>query len=232
MGDLLLIRHGQASFGAEDYDRLSPVGETQSQRLGAWLRGNEPAPVLVARGNLRRHAQTVQRCLDAAGVDAPILTFAGLDELDHVELLRRHRPDLPDQAALAAEMRRHDDPRRAFQSLFAAAVERWTSGSHDGEYHRSWSQFRDETLRDLHALTEQALERDGDVWVITSGGPIAVIAAQLLAVPVERTFTLSWPLVNTGITRVRPGRSRHQLVTYNAWPHLAGATHTDLLTHR
>ena len=232
MGDLLLIRHGQASFGAEDYDRLSPVGEAQSQRLGTWLRDTADAPALVARGQMRRHAQTAQRCMDAASLDAPTLTLAGLDELDHVELLQRHRPDLPDHAALSAELHRNDDPHRAFQALFVAAIARWTEGRHDDDYARPWPVFRQGVLDALARLAEQAQESDADVWAFTSGGPIAVIACTLLGAPVERTFALSWPLINTGLTRVRPGRERHQLITYNAWPHLAGAEHALLVTHR
>ena len=34
---LLLVRHGQASFGAADYDQLSDRGVEQSRRLGQWL---------------------------------------------------------------------------------------------------------------------------------------------------------------------------------------------------
>ncbi|EPM78754.1 hypothetical protein A249_34210, partial [Pseudomonas syringae pv. actinidiae ICMP 18804] len=39
MGSIYLIRHGQASFGADDYDVLSPVGIRQSRVLGAHLAG-------------------------------------------------------------------------------------------------------------------------------------------------------------------------------------------------
>ena len=34
MGTLYLVRHGQASFGADDYDQLSPLGHQQALRLG------------------------------------------------------------------------------------------------------------------------------------------------------------------------------------------------------
>ena len=232
MGELLLIRHGQASFGAADYDRLSPLGERQSQRLGAWLRDHAEPPALVASGSLRRHAQTLQHGLAAAGVDAPRLVLPGLDELDHVELLQKHRPDLPGHAALAAELKRSDDPQRAFQQLFAAAVARWIDGAHDADYARSWPGFRAQVLGALQALAERAAAADGDIWAFTSGGPIAVIVTELLGAPVPRTFALSWPLVNTGLTRVRLGPRQRQLVTYNAWPHLAGAAYAGLVTHR
>jgi broad specificity phosphatase PhoE len=39
MGTLYLVRHGQASFGADDYDQLSELGRRQSVRLGEYLRG-------------------------------------------------------------------------------------------------------------------------------------------------------------------------------------------------
>ena len=38
MGTLYLVRHGQASFGADDYDQLSDLGRRQSVRLGQYLR--------------------------------------------------------------------------------------------------------------------------------------------------------------------------------------------------
>lgn len=232
MGELLLIRHGQASFGAADYDQLSPVGEQQSRRLGQWLRDSATAPALIASGTLRRHTQTLQQCVEAAGIDAARLSLPGLDELDHVELLKRHRPDLASHTALSAELARSDDPPRAFHKIFVDAVARWTGGAHDGDYQRTWPDFRAQVLGALQALAERAAAGDGDIWAFTSGGPIAVIVTELLGVPVQRTFALSWPLVNTGLTRVRPGPHRHQLVTYNAWPHLAGAAHAGLVTHR
>ena len=37
MGTLYLVRHGQASFGAADYDQLSELGRRQSVRLGEYF---------------------------------------------------------------------------------------------------------------------------------------------------------------------------------------------------
>ena len=58
MGNLYLVRHGQASFGAEDYDNLSELGRKQAVRLGEYFRDNGQSFDTVFTGTLRRHGQT------------------------------------------------------------------------------------------------------------------------------------------------------------------------------
>ncbi len=229
MTELLLIRHAQASFDAADYDCLSPLGDEQSARLGAWMARGARRPALIATGTLRRHAQTADGCARAAGVDAPRLALAGLDELDADELIARHRPALASRDALLRAMAAEADPRRAFQTLFAAAVARWTGGAHDGEYGCAWPEFRARTLAAWDALASQPAR---EIWAFTSGGPIGVIVAALFGVPAERSFELAWPLVNTSVTRIRIGRGGARVTTYNGWPHLDGERDERLVTHR
>lgn len=229
MAELLLIRHGQASFSAEDYDQLSPIGERQSVLLGEWLAECGPVPDLVAIGPRLRHRDTAEHCLRAAGVSPPSLLLPGLDEVDHQELLARLRPDLAAPGALRAAMKQSDDPHRAFQRLFVEALDRWSSGAHDAEYSCSWATFRANVLNALQMLAEHPAQT---IWAFTSGGPIAVITSALLDTPLSQAFRLSWPLVNTGVTRVRLGSRTSTLVTYNAWPHLERAGDAGLLTLR
>ena len=229
MGSLLLIRHGQASFGAADYDRLSPLGEEQSRRLGQWLKRTGQVPDLIAVGPLCRHVRTADLCVEAAGVTAPRISVAGLNELDHEEILARYRPDLAAPDALMAELERADDPHRMFHRVYAGAVERWIGGDVDDEYTRSWNTFRTSVMEGLQALASHEART---IWAFTSGGPIAVIVNALMGAPVEQTFALSWPLVNTSISRVALGTRRNSLTSYNAWPHLEGADDPHLVTHR
>ncbi|AJY39966.1 histidine phosphatase family protein [Burkholderia humptydooensis] len=229
MTELFLIRHAQASFDAADYDCLSLLGDEQSARLGAWMARGARRPGLIATGTLRRHAQTADGCARAAGVDAPRLALAGLDELDADELIARHRPALASRDALLRAMGTQADPRRAFQALFAAAVARWTGGAHDGDYGCAWPEFRARTLAAWDALAGQPAR---EIWAFTSGGPIGVIVAALFGVPIERSFELAWPLVNTSVTRIRIGRGGARVTTYNGWPHLDGADGERLVTHR
>jgi broad specificity phosphatase PhoE len=226
---MLLIRHGQASFGTADYDRLSPLGEEQSRRLGRWLKQTGNAPDLVVVGPLRRHVHTADLCVEAAGVTAPRLTITGLDEFDHEEVLARHRPDLASHGALLAELARLENPHRAFQLIFAEAVARWTSNKFDQEYSRSWTVFREAVMEGVQALT--VLEAR-TIWAFTSGGPIAVIVNALVGAPIADAFTLSWPLVNTSTSRISIGAQRKSLISYNGWPHLEGADSTNLVTYR
>ena len=229
MANLLLIRHGQASFGAADYDELSPIGEEQSRCLGHWFRRTGQLPELIATGSLRRQVRTSALCVETAGVGAPTLTLAGLDEMNHEEALARHRPDLAAPGALIAELARSDDPHRGFQRLYIAAVTRWTSGEFDSDYARSWRSFRADVMEALAAL---AAHEARTIWAFTSGGPIGVIVNALVGAPMEQAFALAWPLVNTSITRVSVGAKRSHLVGYNAWPHLEGSGESRLITHR
>lgn len=226
---LLLIRHGQASFRAADYDRLSEIGEEQSRRLGTWLSACGAVPDLVAIGPRQRHLRTAEECLRAAGVDRPLLKLDGLDEVDHEELLARCRPDLADHDALRAELKQSSDPHQAFQQLFASAVARWVGGEHDADYTTTWAQFRHHVLQALQTLAQRDSKT---IWAFTSGGPIAVIANDILEAPVAKTFTLSWSLVNTSLTRLRLGKHAPSLVTYNAWPHLERSEDQHLVTLR
>lgn len=229
MRSLLLIRHGQASFRAADYDRLSDIGEEQSRRLGAWLNACGAVPDLVAIGPRQRHLRTAEACLSAANIERPLLKLDGLDEVDHAELLSRLRPDLTRHESLRAELKQSTDPHRAFQSLFASAVERWIDGKHDHEYTTTWPQFRHNVLQAMQALSQHDAQT---IWAFTSGGPIAVIVNAILEAPVTQTFALSWPLVNTSLTRLRPGKKNMSLVTYNAWPHLERSEDRHLITLR
>lgn len=229
MRELLLIRHGQASFSADDYDQLSAVGAQQSRLLGEWLASCGPLPDQVAMGPRVRHRDTALHCLEAAGVTHTPHVLTGLDEVDHQELLARLRPDLAAPGALRAAMKQSDDPHRAFQRLFIDALQRWTSGAHDADYRITWPAFRQHVAQALQQLASS----DADtIWAFTSGGPIAVIAAQTLQTPPGEAFTLSWPLVNTGVTRLRLGSRGPTLVTYNAWPHLEQARDARLVTLR
>jgi broad specificity phosphatase PhoE len=226
---LLLIRHGQASFSADDYDRLSPLGEEQSRRLGSWLATCGSTPDLIAIGPRERHRRTAELCLEAAGIDLPPLMLDGLDEVDHHELLARYRPDLSGSGALRAELKQTSDPHRAFQRLFADAVTRWVDGAHDTEYQLTWPTFRGNVMHALQTLTEHPART---IWAFTSGGPIAVLTNTLVDAPVTQTFKLSWPLVNTSLTRLRLGQRGATLITYNTWPHLEHANDHHLVTLR
>jgi broad specificity phosphatase PhoE len=214
--DLYLVRHAQASFGATDYDRLSPLGERQAARLGTWMARQRCCPELVATGTLRRHTQTAEGCLKSAGIEVPLLVAPGLDEFDSDEVIARHVPALSSRDALLAQLATEQNPSRAFQTLLNAAIARWSGGAHDTDYHTAWPVFRAQVLDAFDTLTRDAAR---EVWLFSSGGPISVIVAALLGVPPTRCFELCWPLVNTSVTRIRVGRSTRQLVSYNTWSH-------------
>lgn len=229
MGSVLLIRHGQASFGAADYDKLSAIGEQQSRQLGQWLKQTGQQPELVVVGSMQRHIRTAELCTEAAGVKAPRLTLEQLDELDHVEIVARYRPDFSSFGAMRAELATSADPQRAFQQLFAAAIDRWTSGAYDDEYTLNWPAFRERVLQGMQRL---AAHEARTIWAFTSGGPIGVIVHALIGASVQHPLALSWPLMNTSLTRVALGANRHSLISYNGWPHLELAGDPRLLTQR
>ncbi|QIX28329.1 histidine phosphatase family protein [Nocardioides sp. JQ2195] len=226
MGQMLLVRHGQASWGTEDYDVLSSLGWEQGRLLGKALGGRGLVPDLVVQGGMRRHRETAEAIVEAAGWGAvEVVTDPGWDEFDHIDMLAKH--PAPEGEEL---------DRVQFQAWFERASARWTSGGNDHEYAESFPAFA-ARIDDALARTAARVSTSSTVLVVTSGGPISLAASALLT---ERAADLSatsyaviWGelnkvVVNSSMTKVVVGRGGTRLVSFNEHSHLEG----DGLTYR
>jgi broad specificity phosphatase PhoE len=217
MARLLLIRHGQASFGADDYDALSAIGHEQARTLGRSFAERGIRPALLVRGAMRRHDETAAGLLD--GLKEPVETVIdpGWNEFDFQHVVRLHQPDF--RAGTA----------RAFQEVFEAATARWSSGEHDAEYAESFVTFRERVTSAL-ARAQDLVREHREVAVVSSGGPIAMAAALLTTGSAAGWAALNRVSVNTGVTKVIAGRRGLSLSTFNEHTHVE--SDPRLLTYR
>ena len=215
MSKLLLVRHGQASWGAEDYDQLSPLGESQARTLGAAFAARGINPDVLLSGGMKRHTQTAAATCSSAGWELPVATDSGWDEFDHLQVLARH--PAPEGVDLSAD-------RRAFQRWFEDATLRWTSGQHD-DYDESFRDFC-ERITGAFERTIAALAPQGTAVVFTSGGPISWAAATRLGGDAALWLRLNQVTVNGGVTSFVIGSRSPTLLAFNEHAHLSPADQT------
>ena len=110
MGIVLLVRHGQASFGAEDYDVLSEIGVAQSKRLGAWLAEAGVEPSALIHGAMRRQRDTATAMVDDAGWSVVPALDEGWNEFDHLGVVARGFPPTAGMPTVAPSRRRSSRP--------------------------------------------------------------------------------------------------------------------------
>ncbi|SEC74750.1 Broad specificity phosphatase PhoE [Nocardioides exalbidus] len=222
MSRILLVRHGQASFGADDYDNLSDLGHAQSHILGAALAARGTRGDLVVAGQMKRHDQTARGVLEGAGWEADVAVDAGWNEFDHLQVLGVHS----EPSTVEGE-----DEKAAFQRWFEEATRRWTSGADEASYDESFAAFGERVDAALARVVD-AVPRSGTAVVLTSGGAIAWTAATLLAddaaARAELWLRLNPVSVNSGVTTLVRGRRGTTLVAFNAHDHLS----PDLITYR
>jgi broad specificity phosphatase PhoE len=213
MSQVLLVRHGQASWGSDDYDVLSALGEKQSLVLGEALAARGVTADVVVRGSLRRHRQTAEHALAGAGWRPELVEDPGWDEFDHVQMLSMH----PSSFGEGEEM-----TRAQFQRWFEEATLRWISGEYDEEYDESFTAFGRRVDAALRRLVER-LERNQTAVVFTSGGPISWVTTSLLGGGAEVWTQLNPVTVNSSVTKVVVGRRGQTLVSFNEHTHLESA---------
>ncbi|WP_323751232.1 histidine phosphatase family protein [Marinobacter sp.] len=229
MATIYLVRHGQASFGKENYDQLSTRGWEQGKVLGRWL-ADKVEPGAIFGGDLQRHRETVEALTTGYGAALPDMqVLEGLNEFDHVEVVERLHPEWADKQAMARDLASFPKPALAFQTAFEKAVKRWVSGEYDGEYAETWHGFKQRVNQALDQLVEMA---DGtDVIVSTSGGPIAVIAQYLLELSDQKALEMNNVIANTSVSRILYSGSRRSLAVFNNYSHLE-AENPALVTYR
>jgi broad specificity phosphatase PhoE len=234
MSALTLVRHGQASFFAADYDVLSDLGKTQGRLLGEYWAGRcvQFEAVFTGPRLRQRHtAEQVRSAYRAAGLALPEPVV--LDELDEYDLdglrhglaptLARH------DAAFAALFERYrasqDDGERErrFQKMFEALVGHWQAGSAllrelDVKL-ESWESFRTRVARGMRRVLETP-GRGVQIAAFTSGGFIGTAVQTVLEAPDRAALELSWRLRNGALCEFVFTRDRLSLESFNTLPHL------------
>ena len=219
MGQVLLVRHGQASWDGEDYDVLSERGHEQGRMLGKALAARGIRPGLVVSGGMRRHRETVENVVAAAGLGSvSVEVDPGWDEYDHVSMLAQVPTSFAGEKPTAAE----------FQAWMEQATDRWIRGEHAEDYHEPFSAF---THRVEEALRRAVGGASGTTLVVTSGGPISWVTASLLGGGAALWSRLNVVCVNTGVTKLVTGRRGVTMVSFNEHGHLEGRD-PELLTYR
>jgi len=230
MGQLTLIRHGQARAFEADSDRLTELGEAQARQLAAyWLRHNTSFEEVYCGSLVRqcRTAEIVAAQFAAAGRDWPTPEILpGLNEYDAHGLLNVLVPMLAErdaefQALLTAFQQHQHSPERNrhFQKMFEAATTRWLSGELAAPDVEAWTAFRTR----VHAAFKTIIGKAGSgrrVAVFTSGGVIGLTVQTALQAPESKALEINWRIRNCSLTEFTFSRDRLSLDSFNALPHL------------
>ena len=217
MGTLYLVRHGQASFGQADYDRLSELGTRQCRALGQWFAERGVRFEAVLRGTLRRHAQSLAAIAGGYGPGPTALPEAlpwpGLNEYDSDALIRCIRSEplvAPDTPEIY----------RAHFRLLRRAMTSWMAGETTPVGMPSWVDFG---LGVSTALDHVRSQYHGDVLLVSSGGPIATAVGQVLGCDAATVVELNLRIRNSAVTEFVTTPKRHMLLCFNHLPHLDAA---------
>ena len=221
MGTLYLVRHGQASFGADDYDVLSSLGRQQAKRLGEYFKTKGIAFDAAFTGTLQRQISTFEGICDGMGSKQTAIRWPGLNEYDsHAVIATVHAGTL--EKPTTPEQYRHH-----FR-LLKDGLTQWMNGVVSPVGMPSYSDF---VLGVSSALDHVRKNCTGNVLLVSSGGPIATAVGHVLGCPPESTIELNLRIRNSSVTEFAFTPKRHMLVTYNTLPHLNEPEHADWLTY-
>ncbi|GFZ78534.1 fructose 2,6-bisphosphatase [Pseudohongiella nitratireducens] len=224
MGQLYLVRHGQASFGKANYDELSRLGEQQAYWLGEYFQSLSLNFDRVVTGTLQRQQDTAKHLLRGARQDLPVSTDPGFNEFDFktVASVYCHA------AGIELPSTRHGG--KLFFQMLRQAILAWSAGELHASAEDTASCFARqqglETWPDFNQRVADAMntiianEAHENVLVVSSGGAMALAVSQILGCDVEKMIDLNMQTRNTGYHQLFFNQRGYQLSSFNALPHL------------
>lgn len=213
MTELFLVRHGQASFGAENYDKLSASGVQQSVWLGEYFLQRQMCFSQLWRGNLIRHAETAEGILTALNKDVPQVINAGLNEFDFHDVGRAYLRAFPTEG-LADNSVPKDYYRLLKKSMLA-----WSQGQLAPEHLKeSWDEFKHRVHTVLKTI--MASSDENPVLVVSSGGVIAMVVSIVLGLSADQIIELNLQIRNSSLTQFYFNQHHIRLSSFNTITHL------------
>ncbi|WP_375174331.1 histidine phosphatase family protein [Pseudooceanicola sp.] len=220
MPTLYLIRHGQASFGAANYDKLSEIGHEQSEALGQWFAQEGIIPDVVAHGTLTRQKETLAGILKGMKLELEAELQAGLDEYDFSNLLKAKYAAGGEPEGMLSDHKSH------FRTLRTTVAEWQRDEIPDPP--EMWAEFTGRVDTACKALMRDGVET---VFAVSSGGAISQAVSALLETPGIHQTKMQLQMKNTAITRFVFTPRNTYFHGFNETPHITAANADRLLTY-
>jgi broad specificity phosphatase PhoE len=217
MALITVIRHAQASFGAANYDKLSPLGHRQSKALGAALKAQGwqwPGKVMI--GSQLRHRETLEGIAEGYGVEADPVVHPGLNEFDFTALLKAH-----EQGDAIPEKTTGD--RAAHFRQLKATVLAWQAD----EIAEPPERYADFVAR----VEDARASAEGDTLMVSSGGAISQMIRRVLDAPATQQILLQLQMKNCAVNKIVQGRNGAYLHGFNETPHIDATNADEMLTY-
>lgn len=231
MSKLYFFRHAQASYGAANYDQLSPKGEQQSAILGEYLVHKKINFDKIYVGPLKRQQHTFEIVADIFSKNkTPIPEPIHLYELKEHVGPAASRVAIPDLIKTNPQIKKWyeemtTNPRlkkRNSLLIFDYFMNEWTTGNLNVKNIESWAEFRNRVTKGLNTILENT-EKGETIAAFTSGGTISSITATSLNMQDEkRVAAMNFSVRNTSFTTFLFSNKKFNLLGFNELPHLEG----------
>lgn len=212
-----LVRHGQASFGAANYDQLSELGGQQSVMLGQYFAERENKFDRIIMGNMLRHRQTAEGIAKHNKGLPEFEYHEGFNEYDFSSLQACFSRQYPDQLETIYEDRRH------FYAILKRALKAWSQDRLE-QPQESWGEFHQRLQDGLNFARNQKAD---NVLVVSSAGAISGLVSQALGLDADGMIQLNLQIRNSAITELIGNQQRSQLSAFNQVPHLQLPGHQE-----
>ena len=234
MGTLYMIRHGQASFGTENYDRLSPTGIRQADILAAHIERCKITANIFYSGEMKRQIDTASPAVLRSrqkNPGSPGLTIDGsFNEYSSQDLMVTFaRKIAVDDFGEDIETIYGD--RKKFQRLFERILSGWANGTYKKDGLATWEEFASRVWDGMkRIMTEHPSGKT--VVIFTSGGPISAMVQKSLKLSNDSAIRLGWQIANASLTKFLYNRENFTLSTFNETTHLLLEGDPGLITYR
>ena len=218
MSTLYLVRHGQASAGTDNYDRLSPLGRKQASLLGTWWARQGFSPELVCNGSLERQRDTAQLATDGLSEAFQRDEHADLDEYDHRQVDTHF-----------GEGARSDNPESLSFDDYVGIMTRWRTAPTQPESLESWESFSRRGWQAIQNLHDKHNDSE-HLAFFTSGGIIATVISRVLDLDFHHTVDAIWRIRNASVTTLHFDGDKARLIDFNTVPHLQEHGDSSLIT--
>lgn len=224
MSALVLMRHGQASFGAARYDALSELGQAQARATGQWMRTHGKQPTAVLAGPRQRQKDTASFLLEASEFDLNAVPCPALDEFAEGEEILSAAEQLLGRSMALGSGRTRVEVLRDYDATCRA----WGNGDVVIPGRSSLNEFRAALGQWLQSQTSSEQPAGQHTMVVTSAGAIAALVCEVMGLPNASWYGLLRVIRNASLTEVLYSKGKVSLLSFNGVSHLPKHLNTSM----